>query len=272
MPHTAARRRRGAGYKADRRLFALGRFEERGAVLLGMAADLADHDDRLGLVIGEKHLEHIGEIEPVDRVAADPDAARLPEPRRTRLRHRFIGQRARSRHDADFAAPVDMPRHDADLAFVGRDDPRAVRPDEDALRSAERALHPHHVEDRDALGDAHDQFDPGIDRFEDRVGGIGRRHINDTSRRAGPGARLLDRVEHRQVEMLGAALARGHAADHPRAVGDRLLGVKGALRAGEALADHRRRRIDQDRHSSRLRPSWCRRRSPARNGRCPGRR
>src|SRR3546814_17553981 len=38
--------------------------------------------------------------------------------------------------------------------------------------------------------------------------------------------------------MRGAPLAGGHAAGHPGAVGDRLLGVEGALRAGEALADY----------------------------------
>src|SRR5205807_5510847 len=87
-----------------------------------------------------------------------------------------------------------------------------------------------------------------IDRFEDRVGGIGRRHVDDAGGRAGLGARLMHGVEHRQVEVLGAALAPGDPADHPRAIGDRLLGMEGALRAGEALADHRRRRIDEDRH------------------------
>src|SRR5438067_1134276 len=66
--------------------------------------------------------------------------------------------------------------------------------------------------------------------------------------RAGLGARLVNGVEHRQVEVLGAALPGRDAADHPGAVGDRLLGVEGALRAGEALADHGRRGIDEDRH------------------------
>ena len=37
--------------------------------------------------------------------------------------------------------------------------------------------------------------------------------------------------------MPGAAFARRDAADHLGAVGDRLLGMEGALRAGEALAD-----------------------------------
>jgi hypothetical protein len=39
----------------------------------------------------------------------------------------------------------------------------------------------------------------------------------------------MDRVEDRQVQVFGAALAGGHAADHLRAVGDGLFGVEGAL-------------------------------------------
>jgi len=35
------------------------------------------------------------------------------------LEHRLIGQRARSRHDADTAGLEDVGRHDADLAFAG---------------------------------------------------------------------------------------------------------------------------------------------------------
>src|SRR3954471_16515622 len=61
-------------------------FLRRGGVFFGAppffaggAADLADHDDCLGLVVGEKHLQHVSEIEPVYRVAADADAARLAE-------------------------------------------------------------------------------------------------------------------------------------------------------------------------------------------------
>ena len=43
----------------------------------------------------------------------------------------------------------------------------------------------HHVEHRNALGDAHDQRNFGIDRLEDRVGGKGRRHVDDAGIRAG---------------------------------------------------------------------------------------
>ena len=46
--------------------------------------------------------------------------------------------------------------------------------------------------------------------------------------------------------MRGAAFAGRHAADHLRAVGDGLLGMERALRAGEALADDARILIDED--------------------------
>jgi len=75
----------------------------------------------------------------------------------------------------------------------------------------------------------------GIDRFQDGVGGerpAGHRsrwHWRRSWRR------IRDRVEDRQVEMGGAAFAGRDAAHHLGAVGDRLLGVKGALGAGEAL-------------------------------------
>ena len=36
--------------------------EELRGVLLGLAADLADHHDRLGRGIGEEHLEHVDEL------------------------------------------------------------------------------------------------------------------------------------------------------------------------------------------------------------------
>ena len=37
----------------------------------------------------------------------------------------------------------------------------------------QRALHLDHVENRNALGDADNQRDAGVDRFADRVGGTG---------------------------------------------------------------------------------------------------
>src|SRR5689334_4862831 len=50
--------------------------------------------------------------------------------------------------------------------------------------------------------------------------------------------------------MAGAAFPRRDAPDHLGAVSDRLLGVKGALGAGEALAQHLGRSVDEDRHQA----------------------
>src|SRR5690348_11546911 len=65
VAHAAARRRGAAGDEPDDRLPApalrvVG--EKLRRVLLGAAADLADHDDRLGFVIGQEHLEDVDEL------------------------------------------------------------------------------------------------------------------------------------------------------------------------------------------------------------------
>ena len=95
----------------------------------------------------------------------------------------------------------------------------------------------HHVERRDAFGDADDEREAGVGGFHDRVGGKRRRH--EDHRRVGAGLLhgVLHGVENRPAFVRRAALARRHAADDGRAVGGRLLGVEGPLAAGEALDD-----------------------------------
>ena len=228
-------RRGAAGDEADHRLLAA--FlrlagEECRRFLLGRAADLADHDDRLRLRVGKEEIEYLDELGALHRIAADPDGRGLAEALVRGLEHRFIGERAGARHDADRARLEDVRRHDADLAFAGGDDARAVRADQARLRAVERALHAHHVEDRDALGDADDQRDLGVDRLADRICGASRRHVDDRGVGAGRGLRLDHGVEDRQAEM---------------------------CRCRPCPARCRR-------------PSWCRRRSPARSGTCRSRR
>ena len=77
---------------------------------------------------------------------------------------------------------------------------------------------------------------------------IGRRHV-DHAGVAPVSARASCTVSNTgRSRCRGAAFPGRHAADHLGAVGDRLLGMEGALRAGEALADHRWSRLDEDRH------------------------
>ena len=119
-----------AGDEADDglRAAALGLvLQELRGVFLGLAADFADHDDRLGLGIGEEHLQRVDEFHALDRIAADADRRRLAEAFLRRLEHRLIGKRARARNDADAAALEDIARHDADLAFAGRHHAGAIR-------------------------------------------------------------------------------------------------------------------------------------------------
>src|SRR4029079_4427563 len=101
-----------------------------GRSLLGLAADLADHDDAVRHGIGVEEGEDVDEVDAADGVAADADAGRLADPERRELADRLVGERAGARQDADRALLVDVARHDADLALAGGDDAGAVRADE----------------------------------------------------------------------------------------------------------------------------------------------
>eukprot|EP00043_Microstomoeca_roanoka_P023704 m.259179 g.259179 ORF g.259179 m.259179 type:complete len:275 (-) comp34239_c0_seq1:1149-1973(-) len=272
MAHATARRGGAPGDETGGRLvaaFFLLILQELGRFFLGRAADLADHDDRLRLVVVEEHVQHVDMLGTLDRVAADADCGRLAQAHVRGLLDGFVGQRARPRHHTDRPALVDMTGHDADLAGVGGDDTGAVRADQARLAVDQRPLHAHHVEHRNALGDADDQLHLGVDRFEDRVGREGRRHIDDRGIRFGHVLGLVHRVEDRQVQMRGAAFAGRHAADHLGAVGDGLFAVEGPLRAGQALADHLGVFVDKNGHS--ITPSPLSRFSRRRRTGCPRR-
>src|SRR5262249_41348827 len=181
MAHAAAGRRGAPGDEADHRLPAAALAfvdEELRGVLFGRAADLADHDDRLGRLVRQEHREHVDELGALDRIAADADRRGLAEPFARGLVYRLVGQRSGTRDDADLAGLEDVAGHDADLAFARGHHPGAVRADQAGGGAAEVALDLDHVGHRDALGDGDDQRDLGLDRLADRVGGAGRRHIN----------------------------------------------------------------------------------------------
>ena len=232
MAHAAARRGGAAGDEADHRLLAaaLGLVaQELGGVFLGRAADLADHDDRLGLGVGQEHLQHVDEFGALDRVAADADRGGLAEaftawsgtrPRRSACRS---ARRCRPMPGLKMLPGMMPILHSPGVSTPGQFGP--IRRD---LRAGQRALHPHHVEHRNAFGDADDQRDLGVDRFADRVGRARRRHVDH----AGVGAGLARALRRRCRTPAGR-----DASSRPCPAWCR-------------------------------RPSWCRRRSPARNGRC----
>ena len=55
------------------------RLDPGGGFLLGAAADLADHDDGLGVGVLREQLQDVDERRADERVAADADARGLPE-------------------------------------------------------------------------------------------------------------------------------------------------------------------------------------------------
>ena len=145
---------------------------------------------------------------------------------------------------------MDVAGHDADLAGVGRNHTGAVRTHEAGGRPFKCAFHLHHVQNRDAFGDADDHFHFGVNRLEDRICGKRGRHIDDGGVGFGGVFGLVHGVEHRQVQMRHAAFAGRDAAHHLGAIGDRLFGVERALASGEALADHFGVFVDKYGHSS----------------------
>src|SRR3569833_953770 len=112
MAHAFAGRRGDAGDIGHQRFAHAGLDVFRG-LFLGRAADLADHDDALGLAILLDEFYTIDEIRALNRVAADADAGALAKAVLRRLMHGFVGERAGARDDADAPLFVFRARRDA---------------------------------------------------------------------------------------------------------------------------------------------------------------
>src|SRR5579875_2204101 len=149
---------------------------------------------------------------------------------------------------------MNVPGHDADLALPWRDHAGAVWPDKPALAALQIMLDANHIEHGHALRDADHELDSRRDRFQHRIAGKRRRHID--YRRVAPGGapRRFDGVENRNALEIGAALAGHHAGDHLRAVLAAGARVKLSRRAGDALGQHARVLVDQNTHRFAPRP------------------
>src|SRR6185503_8054227 len=250
VAHALARRRGDAGNEThDRLLHVLLDPLRRG--FLVRAADLANHDDGLGLRVVVEHLHHVDVLEPVHRVAADADAARLAETELGELPDRFVGERAGARHHADRPALVDVARHDADLDLVGRDHAGAVRSHQQRALAFHAVLGADHVAHRDALGDADHQVQVRVDGFVDRRCRERRRHVDHGDVSPSLRFRVLDRAENRNALEILARLFRINAGDEAGlavGVGAAGLGVEHAGLAGDALRHHPGVLVDQDAH------------------------
>ena len=111
-------------------------------------------------------------------------------------------------------------------------------------------FHPHHVHHRNSFGDADDQLDAGIDRFQDSIRRARRRHENDRDVATGFLARFPDGVEDRHLAFkLLPAFPGRDASDHIGPVFHALLGMESARAAGDALHAEPSVFIDENRHS-----------------------
>mmetsp|Transcript_50207 Transcript_50207/g.132147 ORF Transcript_50207/g.132147 Transcript_50207/m.132147 type:complete len:342 (-) Transcript_50207:14-1039(-) len=238
VAHAAAGRRGRAGdERDDGQLFCLRR-DELGRHLLGVAANLTDHDDALGLRVRVEVLEAVDEVGAVERVTADANDHRLAQALRRRLVDGLVRQSARARDDRNLALAVDVARHDANLALARLDDAGAVGADQARFGLREEGLLDlDHILLRDALRDANDQRHLGLDGLQDRRRRRGRRHVQHRRVRVRLLLGLGDVLEDGQAEVGLASLLRADAADHLRAVRNRLLAVERGRLAREALAD-----------------------------------
>src|SRR5208282_1544635 len=105
VAHAAAGRRRLPGDEADHRLLHMLLDEVRGN-LFRVAADFADHDDRVRLRIVVEHAHDVQKARADDRIAADADAGGLADAEPAELTDGFVRQRAAAAHDSDVALLV----------------------------------------------------------------------------------------------------------------------------------------------------------------------
>src|SRR5271165_1589023 len=234
VAHAASRRRSLPGDESDDRLAHI-LLDEVSRRLLGIAANLADHDDgfRLGVLIEEVNTIH--EVGADDRVAANADGRGLSDAARRQLIHRLVGQRARARDDADVPFLVDVRGHDANLAPARRDDTRTVRPNQPRVLRLQELPDFHHVHRGNAFGYADDQRHTGIGCFHNGVRRA--RWRNENHCRVGSG--LLDRIAHRVEDRPAlvrcAALAGSHATHNLGAVVGSVLGVECSFTPRQSL-------------------------------------
>ena len=183
-----------------------------------------------------------------DRVATDAHSSGLAQPQIGGLFHRLIGQRARAGQNPTGTTHVNMAGHDADFAGIRRDNSGAVGADQAAFATFQRTFDTHHIQHGNTFGDRNDHLHFGVNRFQNTVGGKGRRHIDDGGVGLCHVFRLVYGIEHRQIQMGLPTLARRHTANHLGAIGNGLFRVKGTLRAGEALTDYLGVFVDEDCH------------------------
>src|SRR5206468_9945216 len=114
-----------------------------------------------------------------DGIAADADAGGLADAEHSELMDGLVSERPAATDYSNVSLFVNAAGHDADFAFAGRNDARAVRADEARLLEIHDGGHAYHVEHGNAFGDANDKRKASVGSFENGVGGVRRGNEDD---------------------------------------------------------------------------------------------
>lgn len=140
------------------------------------------------LWIIKENIQTIDKIGSIERITANADAQRLAKADFGCLVNSFVGERARTRHNANLALGVNVSGHDADLALARLDDAWAVGTDQTRLGLTHQTmLDLDHVQLRYSLGDAHNQRHLGVECLVYSCRRSTRWHVDDR----GIGSRLI---------------------------------------------------------------------------------
>ena len=110
------------------------------SLLLGLPADLPNHDDALGGGVLDEQLQTVDEVCAVKGISANTNTESLAQTDSAGLMNSFVGQSSRPGDHTDTAGLVDVAGHDANLAGTGRDDAGTVGADQTGLALSEEGV------------------------------------------------------------------------------------------------------------------------------------
>ena len=143
--------------------------------------------------------------------------------------------------------------HDADFAFAGGDDAGTIWSNEARGAFGHGGLDSHHINHRDAFGDADDELDAGVNRFEDRVRSTSWWNENHRGVATGFAARFHDGVKDGNLIFENLTTACGRDARNDiGAVFHTGLRVGCSRLASDALNEQARIFINEDGHGEKL--------------------
>ena len=186
-----------------------------------------------------------------------PDAGALADAVAGQLVHDLVGERPAARDQADPTRRADVAGNDADLAARRGDQAGTVGTDQARASGSDEGHNAAHVHDRDTFGDAHDQRNACVHRFED-----GSRCRHRAARRSPHTLAPVSVTASATVLNTGTLssnfcppLPGRHPGYDGGAVLQHLPGMKGAFAAGDPLHQQPRAAVDEDAHAA-FRASW----------------